>query len=304
MEATWGTWTRDARLRACAHCASVTMAANGVWGAPTASVDWCEDNYTVSYYVAEFFNTLSSVPIALLGLQALWSAWACADAHASRRRRMVAAFTVFVVGVGSVAFHGTLLRWGQVLDEVPMLWSSTSFVFLAVSLQWPPGDRRVLPLGIALAVYASGATALYFVYGFEYFLVTYVATVAVVIFATARQARLLGAPKQGSPPRMAAAIVRYAAAAAGLYAGGFLVLWIPEQILCGNRLETSHDTVFSRVSLHAFFHITSALGPYAWLCFAALGRAKVLGKRAVVAWRPSVLLCGAPTPFVDVEAAA
>ena len=301
-----------------------------MWGTPTASVDWCEDNYTVSYYVAEFFNTLSSVPIALLGLQALWSAWACADAHASRRRRMVAAFTVFVVGVGSVAFHGTLLRWGQVLDEVPMvraglpggyllsltrpplllgvarlqLWSSTSFVFLAVSLQWPPGDRRVLPLGIALAVYASGATALYFVYGFEYFLVTYVATVAVVIFATARQARLLGAPKQGSPPRMAAAIVRYAAAAAGLYAGGFLVLWIPEQILCGNRLETSHDTVFSRVSLHAFFHITSALGPYAWLCFAALGRAKVLGKRAVVAWRPSVLLCGAPTPFVDVEAAA
>ena len=34
----------------------------------------------------------------------------------------VSYFGVFVIGLGSVAFHSTLLRWGQVLDEVPMLW--------------------------------------------------------------------------------------------------------------------------------------------------------------------------------------
>ena len=26
----------------------------GYWGEPTATIDWCEANYEVSYYVAEF----------------------------------------------------------------------------------------------------------------------------------------------------------------------------------------------------------------------------------------------------------
>lgn len=26
----------------------------GYWGEPTATLEWCEDNYEVTYYVAEF----------------------------------------------------------------------------------------------------------------------------------------------------------------------------------------------------------------------------------------------------------
>ena len=33
----------------------------GVWGNPTALIDWCEENYVVTTYVAEFWNTLRSV---------------------------------------------------------------------------------------------------------------------------------------------------------------------------------------------------------------------------------------------------
>ncbi len=44
---------------------------------------------------------------------------------------------VFVSGLGSIAFHGTLLRWGQVLDEVPMLWASLCFMYVGMTMDGP-----------------------------------------------------------------------------------------------------------------------------------------------------------------------
>ncbi|KAL8283255.1 hypothetical protein RQP46_006033 [Phenoliferia psychrophenolica] len=44
----------------------------GRWGAASASIDWCEANYQISFYVAEWCNTLTNVAfvaLALFGLQ-------------------------------------------------------------------------------------------------------------------------------------------------------------------------------------------------------------------------------------------
>jgi dihydroceramidase len=37
------------------------------WGPITANYDWCEPNYLVTPYIAEFFNALSSLPTATAG---------------------------------------------------------------------------------------------------------------------------------------------------------------------------------------------------------------------------------------------
>ncbi|CAG8492210.1 6129_t:CDS:2 [Diversispora eburnea] len=72
----------------------------GFWGKPTAT-DWCENNYDITFYIAEFFNTISSFFMICAGL-----------------------FGVFMHARGfdsSILFHGTLLFSLQLLDEVPML---------------------------------------------------------------------------------------------------------------------------------------------------------------------------------------
>lgn len=33
---------------------------NGYWGIPTSTIDWCEENYVVSTYIAEAINTTTN----------------------------------------------------------------------------------------------------------------------------------------------------------------------------------------------------------------------------------------------------
>ena len=86
------------------------------------------------------FNTLSSVPTLTVGVYFLL----VAAKHRYGFRFRLAGWMLALVGVGSVAFHGTLTRVGQILDEVPMLYSSSIFLWIGGSLLYPAnaeGDR-------------------------------------------------------------------------------------------------------------------------------------------------------------------
>ncbi|KAF3903136.1 hypothetical protein ABW21_db0206172 [Orbilia brochopaga] len=111
----------------------------GLWGVPTSSVNWCEQDYTISYYVAEFFNTFSSLCMAAFGLLGQWSLRRLSPntgstgiydpllAHPSLlgiNRVWFTWFALQLVGWGSVAFHGSLQWWSQAFDEVPMVWTA------------------------------------------------------------------------------------------------------------------------------------------------------------------------------------
>lgn len=98
---------------------------HGFWGLPTSSVDWCEANYVHSRFVAEWFNTLSSLAMVAVGLVGLWL-----HRRVLERRFLFAFALVSLVGVGSVAFHGTLLFQLQMLDELPMLYLVTLIVYI------------------------------------------------------------------------------------------------------------------------------------------------------------------------------
>ena len=69
--------------------------AAGFWGPVTSSVDWCEHNYEVSYYVAEFFNCFSNLAIVAAGLLGLRNALR----HGYPRRVLVLYTAITVIGL-------------------------------------------------------------------------------------------------------------------------------------------------------------------------------------------------------------
>ena len=78
-----------------------------IWGESDASVHFCEENY--NDYVAEIFNTTSSIFYILVGVYFI----------ETPLYRL--AYSTIGVGVGSMLLHGTQRKYAQWVDEISML---------------------------------------------------------------------------------------------------------------------------------------------------------------------------------------
>lgn len=115
----------------------------GYWGPPTATIDWCEANYEVTPLVAEFWNTISNLMFIIPPLVAAFHFRNKLD----RVYRLSLVYMAFT-GLGSCAFHGTLLYGMQLWDELSMVWSGLFILYLIIKIF--KGDeassRYILPL--------------------------------------------------------------------------------------------------------------------------------------------------------------
>ena len=121
------------------------------WGPVTASIDWCELNYATTPYIAEFYNTVSSLCIVLAGCIGL--------AMVCPLRYKVAFACIAVVGLGSAMFHMTLLKQWQASDEVPMLYSALSYLYILL-VQDRLGAKQSRYVAIAMVCYSVFTTLL------------------------------------------------------------------------------------------------------------------------------------------------
>ena len=258
----------------------------GYWGPPTSTIDFCEPNHAVSHHVAEWWNTLSSIPIFLVGVSGVWL---CRAQQLGPEQTLC--YTMLgVMGLGTIAFHTTLMRTGQVMDEIPMLWGTLAVIYCGYQHR---GDRRrrrgigLVPtscrlacVGCGLGLYALVATVGYFYAAFLAFILMFASPVVVLIFL-ATTTFLTEEPAVGPAPK------RLLAAAAGTFAGGVVLLWSPSELLC-HRLPIH---MRAALPLHAFWHLASAAGSH--LCLTAFALARFDGEGAVAPW-PSRAFAGLP----------
>lgn len=99
----------------------------GYWGEKTSSVNFCEIDYQWTPYVAELWNMLSSFIIVLFPIIGLLYS------NPTQEKRFTLGYIILgIVGSGSVALHTFLTKESQAMDEVPMLWMTTSLLYCIV----------------------------------------------------------------------------------------------------------------------------------------------------------------------------
>lgn len=92
----------------------------GYWGNPTSTIDWCEENYVISHYIAEIVNTVTNGAFILLAGFALFNG----IKQRLELRFHLVALGFITVGFGSWMFHMSLLYEYQLLDELPMIYAT------------------------------------------------------------------------------------------------------------------------------------------------------------------------------------
>lgn len=251
------------------------------WGQPTSTVDWCEPNYAHTRYIAELFNTLSSVPMLLVGLRGVWLAW-----HYNLEVRIYLCWMgIGMVGIGSILFHGTLQYYGQALDELPMIYAS--LVFMYASLEAAQAAPRRWWLPYVEGVYAAGFSVAYFAspFFFPVFIVGYGAAVTLIILQSYR-VYVVYRDEAGVSARWQRVLFWVAATT---YPFAFLFLWLPENALC-----PLYPELFHKLNLHAIFHVVTTISPYCYVVFMTYHRCTVLK-------RPGKHCTGRGLPYIHVQ---
>ncbi|ETO33593.1 hypothetical protein RFI_03509 [Reticulomyxa filosa] len=84
------------------------------WGNPTAHINWCEEDYVIVPWIAEFHNTWTSLLFTVSGINALRVCykWKLPYVYG------IGCFALINTGIWSAYFHASLKWHGQKLDEI------------------------------------------------------------------------------------------------------------------------------------------------------------------------------------------
>lgn len=92
-----------------------------------STVDWCEQNYAMSNYIAEYYNTITGIFIAIFAVIFRYK-----QQEIFNNIKYATYFyniynLLFLTSIGTILFHGTLMFPFQLLDELPMLYIAIEY---------------------------------------------------------------------------------------------------------------------------------------------------------------------------------
>ncbi|KAF8585114.1 alkaline phytoceramidase [Ramaria rubella] len=232
------------------------------WGEVTSTLDWCEHNYQFSSYIAELANTLSNIFTIVLALHG------CRKALAqSLPTRYLGSFAGFgLVGIGSFAFHATLLYQAQLADELPIyVCSQILYVLFETVPRSVKDSRRRKPLAMLVIGFNVAFTIMYSLYRNPIF---HQVVFAILMLTVAARATVLS--RRASSPISVGTrrtIIKIFWTGGISFIFGFLI-WNLDNAYCDTLKEWKAEMGWPAAFVlegHAWWHLLTAVGVYLML---------------------------------------
>ncbi|OJD29707.1 alkaline phytoceramidase [Diplodia corticola] len=255
------------------------------WFTPTARVNFCEENYLVTPYIAEFVNTITNISYVIYAYYGVRRLFRANNPHAALLS--LPYLGLAAVGILSAVFHATLTYAGQMADDTSMILATALVLHRAFahgrSAEWTRNTGVGLALGfVVFAAYHAWTDEL-----LVHFLLFAGMTAAVGVRTSGligeRERGKYGGGRERVGRLKALAWVGFVCSAVG-YA-----LWNVDMHLCDPLVSVRRMVGLPAgvlLELHGWWHILTAIGAYVFMALVEVLTTEEGGERepAPFAW--------------------
>ncbi|KAM3526066.1 hypothetical protein NHJ13051_003658 [Beauveria bassiana] len=132
------------------------FALSGAWSPPTSRANFCEEDYVLTFYLAEFINSVSNIAYVYYALQYMYGP---GSRGLWRPNLDFMSVTLFILGIGSFLFHASLRQALEFVDELSMMGLIWSMLHATLTVRQTPTRSKII--SAVLAVVFSSFTAFY-----------------------------------------------------------------------------------------------------------------------------------------------
>ncbi|KAB8276956.1 ceramidase [Aspergillus minisclerotigenes] len=229
------------------------------WGVQTAKSNFCEEDYAVTRYIAEFINSLTNLVYifyAIYGIRKL--------RQKSNRDifRVIPYWGLMAVGICSAAFHISLKYHTQMLDDLSMLFTTTPVLHQVLTVN---ASRRYSVM-MAILLWSSLMILVVYHVRTDELLLHSLSFAGMVIVIGIRTMQLISDRTLADSParKQIWGMVRFGAVIFNL---GFY-LWVIDGWICGflrsARARIGLPLAFL-LELHGWWHIFTGIGAYIFI---------------------------------------
>ncbi|KAL2796588.1 alkaline ceramidase family protein [Aspergillus keveii] len=240
---------------------SLIGSADPFWGAATANSNFCELDYAITRYVAEFINTLTNLVYIIYAIRGLRNLYKKPEVDTLRT---LPYWGLMAVGLCSGAFHMSLKYHTQMMDDLAMHFATTPVLHRVLTIN---STRRTSIISAWILACALAALLTFHMVTDELILhsVCFGVMVTVIGARTMQLVKQRTAPASDSEARRTIwGVVRFAAFIFNL---GFY-LWILDQWAC-KPLQNARSILGLPLGfvleLHGWWHIFTAIGAYLFI---------------------------------------
>ncbi|KAG5668149.1 hypothetical protein PVAND_016101 [Polypedilum vanderplanki] len=217
----------------------------------SSPVDWCEPNYQILSYVAEFYNTFSCLIMVFVPPIAIYLFRNYAKAVNCGIQAIM--FMLIVVGVTSMYFHGTLSLMGQLLDELSILWVYALGVCLYCPSKYIPKSMCRKKFSVVITAIALMFTVLSVWKPFVNAFAQMSLTIPIIYYVSTEIKNLKRNEKEVYKIGVKTLVMGITA----------VILWFNDRLFC--EFYKSYGIIY----LHAIWHILSFTASYYASCLTA-----------------------------------